>query len=280
VSADPADRRREARAPSARSLLLTVLGEFVLPRHEPVWTGALVAGLAELGVEEKSARQALARTAAEQLLEAERSGRRTRWALTDAGERLLEQGAARIYSFGRGAGAWDGRWLTLSVSVPESQRQLRHRLRTRLTWVGMGSPLPGLWVTPDAAKEPEVAAVVRELGVEAFSFVGPFGRIGEEKAVVEQAWALDDVERRYRDFLVSVQQQSARTPRDVFRAQVQLVQDWRRFPFLDPDLPRPLLPSTWPGAAAAQLFERRHAQWHSRAQAWWAELAASAATRA
>jgi phenylacetic acid degradation operon negative regulatory protein len=277
---DAEDRRREARAPSARSLLLTVLGEFVLPRHEPVWTGALVAALAEVGVEEKAARQALARTAGEGLLAAERSGRRTRWALTGAGERLLEQGAARIYSFGRSARTWDGRWLTLSVSVPESQRQLRHRLRTRLTWVGLGSPLPGLWVTPDAGKEPEVAAVVQELGVEAFSFVGPFGRIGEQKTVVEQAWALDEVERRYRDFVEQVQRESARTPRDVFRAQVQLVQDWRRFPFLDPDLPRPLLPGTWPGGAAAELFERRHAQWHARAQGYWSELTASASTRA
>src|SRR2546421_3858308 len=89
-------RRRELGAPSARSLLLTVLGEFVLPRGEPVWTQVLVDVLGRLGVEPKSARQALARTAAEGLLESDRAGRRVRWSLTEQGRRLLSDGAARI----------------------------------------------------------------------------------------------------------------------------------------------------------------------------------------
>src|SRR3954447_2002740 len=121
-------------APSARSLLLTVLGEFVHPREGRVWTGTLVEALGALGVEAKSARQALARTAAEGLLASERQGRRVRWALTADGARLLEEGTQRIYGFMREPHAWDGRWLVLTVGVPESQRQLRHRLRTKLTW--------------------------------------------------------------------------------------------------------------------------------------------------
>ena len=61
-------RRREIGSASARSLLLTVLGEFVHPRHAPVWTATLLEALGALGVEEKSARQALTRTATEGLL--------------------------------------------------------------------------------------------------------------------------------------------------------------------------------------------------------------------
>ena len=49
-------RRRELGSGSDRSLLLTVLGEFVHPGAAPVWTATLVAGLAALGVEERSAR--------------------------------------------------------------------------------------------------------------------------------------------------------------------------------------------------------------------------------
>jgi phenylacetic acid degradation operon negative regulatory protein len=279
VTVDAGARRRETGAASARSLLLTVLGEFVLPRGEPVWTGTLVSALAEVGIEEKAARQAVARTAAEDLLVAGREGRRARWALTPAGRRLLEQGARRIYGFGHDTSPWDGRWLVLSVSVPETQRQLRHRLRTRLTWAGLGSPMPGLWITPDPDKQSEVAAVVAELGVDAFTFVGEFGEVGVQKAVVEQAWALDDVERRYRSFLATVGEMTARSQRDAFRAQVGLVQEWRRFPFLDPDLPRALLPATWPGRASAELFARRHEQWHERAQAYWQQLEQAAAAR-
>ncbi len=272
-------RRRETGAASARSLLLTLLGEFVLPRGEPAWTAALVAALARVGVEEKAGRQALSRTAAEGLLVAERDGRRARWALTAEGSRLLGEGTGRIYGFGHRPPEWDGRWLVLAVSIPETQRQLRHRLRTRLTWAGLGSPLPGLWVSPDADKAKEVAAVTEDLGVDAFSFIGPLGPIGDPQQVVRDAWSLTDVERRYTDFLGNWAVDDVRSEQDAFASQVGLVQDWRRFPFLDPALPAELLPGSWPGPAAAELFRLRHDSWHARAQSHWDRLCADAALR-
>ncbi|HKQ43607.1 MAG TPA: PaaX family transcriptional regulator C-terminal domain-containing protein, partial [Pseudonocardia sp.] len=257
ASAEPFDtehpalsRRRELGATSARSLLLTVLGEFVLPRPEPVWTQTLIDVLAELGVEQKSARQALARTAAEGLLASDRSGRRVRWSLSTSGRRLLTDGAARIYGFGTRTTAWDGRWLVLLVSVPESRRQLRHRLRTRLAWAGLGSPTPGVWVTPDPAKQDEVARVIADLELTAVtsSFVGPFGTIGAERDVVAQAWDLAGIEGAYADFLAAFGSAAPATPSEVMTAQIHLVHAWRRFPFLDPSLPGELLPAGWAGA--------------------------------
>ena len=144
-------RRREVRRTSARSLLMTVLGEFVLPAGRPVWTWVLVDTLAGFGVAEKSARQALARAAAEGLLAPERVGRRTRWDLTPSAHSLLTEGARRIYDFGRGERPWDGRWLLLLISVPEAERDLRHRLRTRLSWAGFGAPRPACGSRPTPA---------------------------------------------------------------------------------------------------------------------------------
>ena len=43
-------RRREIGGASARSLLMTILGEFVLPRGGSVWTQVLVSTLALFGV--------------------------------------------------------------------------------------------------------------------------------------------------------------------------------------------------------------------------------------
>jgi phenylacetic acid degradation operon negative regulatory protein len=272
-------RRFEAGAASARSLLLTVLGEFVRPRAAPAWTGALVAGLAEAGVEEKAARQALARTAADGLLTSERAGRRVQWRLTHRGARLLTEGAERIYGFGRGLDAWDGRWLMLMVTVPEAQRQLRHRLRTRLTWAGLGSPTPGLWVTPDTGKQKEVAEVIQELGVAAFSFLGSFGAIGDERRVVREAWQLGDVEQRYAAYIDAVSAITVSSPAEAFRARVLLVQEWRRFPFLDPALPPELLPDGWPGPRAAALFHDRYESWHDAAEDYWDILSTQAGAR-
>jgi len=275
VAEHPAlSRRRELGATSARSLLLTVLGEFVLPRTEPVWTQVLLDVLGGLGVESKSARQALARTAAEGLLESDRAGRRVRWSLTAAGHRLLTDGATRIYGFGSTTHVWDGRWLVLLISVPESRRQLRHRLRTRLAWAGLGSPAPGVWLTPDPTKQDEVAEVVADLGLTGVtsSFIGPFGAIGAEQEVVAQAWDLAEVEGAYEEFLETFGPADPSGPDEVLRHQIHLVHAWRRFPFLDPQLPAALLPADWAGARAAELFTRQHQCWHASAQQHWSRL--------
>jgi phenylacetic acid degradation operon negative regulatory protein len=268
-------RRREVAADSARSLLLTVLGEFVYPRQTPVWTSVLVDALGLLGVEEKSARQSLARTSGEGLLEPSRHGRRAQWSLTDHGSRLLEEGTRRIYGFLRSEREWDGRWLVLTVAIPETQRKLRHRLRTRLTWAGLGSPAPGLWVSPDASKESEVAAVVTDLGLSehAYAWVGPTAPFADERRLVREAWSLDDVEGRYSEFITRVSSVVPVDPAEAFVQQVRLIQEWRRFPFLDPALPAALLVHEWPGLRAADTFHRQRDAWHAAAQQHWENLA-------
>ena len=277
----PTNRRREIGSASARSLLLTILGEFVHPRHASVWTTTLLEALVSVGVEEKSARQALTRTASEGLLTSTRHGRRVLWELTPAGADLLEEGTNRIYGFMRQRHPWDGHWLVLSVPIPETQRQLRHRLRTRLTWLGLGSPTPGLWVSPDAGKADAVHAVVRELGLagRAFAWSGDATGIGDEARLLADSWDLADVEDRYLGFLAEFESRTAATPADAFLAQVQMVQEWRRFPFLDPDLPGELLDHDWPGPRAAAAFHDRHGAWHRQAQAEWDRMDRAAGPR-
>jgi phenylacetic acid degradation operon negative regulatory protein len=277
----PISRRREVGGASARSLLLTILGEFALSRDEPVWTATVLEALGLFDVEQRASRQALARTRTEGLLASERHGRRTAWALTPEGIELLTEGTGRIYGFMRQPHAWDGRWLVLSVSIPETQRRLRHRLRTQLTWLGLGTPSSGLWITPDADKAPDVHRVVSGLGLDdqSFAWVGPAGGIGDEARLVEAAWDLAVVEKRYLAFLDEFDTRRSSTARDAFVAQIDLVQEWRRFPFLDPDLPRELLDHDWPGPRAATVFHERHAQWHRQAQQEWDRLQSSASGR-
>jgi phenylacetic acid degradation operon negative regulatory protein len=277
----PVSRRREIGSASARSLLLTVLGEFVHPRHSSVWTATLLESLRVLGVEEKSARQSLTRAANEGLLTSTRHGRRVLWELTSTGADLLEEGTRRIYGFMRESHAWDGRWLVLSVPIPESQRQLRHRLRTQLTWLGLGSPTSGLWVTPDASKDRAVHAVIRDLGLEprAFAWTGTASGLGDEQRLLAEAWDLAEVEDRYLEFVRAFETRLAATPAEAFVAQVEMVQEWRRFPFLDPDLPSELLDHDWPGPRAAAAFHDRHGRWHRRAQTEWDRMDQAAGPR-
>jgi len=271
-------RRREVGEASARSLLMTVLGEYVLPRGEPVWTAALVRALGLLRVTEKSARQALSRSAAEGWVSPTRHGRRVRWDLTEPGRTLLTDGARRIYSFGRTGPGWDGRWLLVLVSVPDSKRDLRHQLRTRLAWAGFGALSAGVWVCPDVAREAEAREIVARLGLAdaALSFVGDYGAVGAQESLLRQAWDLDTVGRRYQQFIDSFADLRPETGDELLAAQTRLVHAWRRFPFLDPQLPAGLLPGHWPGTTAARLFHARHDAWQAGARQRWAELLAEA----
>jgi phenylacetic acid degradation operon negative regulatory protein len=268
-------RRQELGAASARSLLLTVLGEFVLPEGRAVWTATLIDLLGGLDVAEKAARQAIMRTADSGWIEPSRVGRETRWSLTAAGTRLLREGSERIYGFAAEQRPWDGRWLVMTIGVPENNRTLRQRLRTRLGWTGLGSINATTWVTPRIDREPEACEVLDELGLvaESWSFVATAGQLGDERSLARTAWDLDAIERRYEDFIDLVGRPRPRTDRQALLAQVRLVQEWRRFPLLDPGLPRELLPPRWSGNRAAEVFRERHAAWAQRARAAWAQLA-------
>ena len=198
-------RRRSVGAPAARSLLLTILGEFVLPRGEAVWQETLVAALVSVGYSEQAARQALARSVRDGWLSTERLGRRSRVSLSDRAAGFLATGAARIYSFGE-PWDWDERWLVLILRVPEARREVRHVLRTRLAWAGLGSLGGGVWLTPHVEREAELASVIaEEPAAEATSFVASLGALGQADDVVAAAWDLEAVREHYDAFIEDFQ---------------------------------------------------------------------------
>jgi phenylacetic acid degradation operon negative regulatory protein len=259
----------QVRRRSARSMLLTVLGEYVLPTADGVWQETLVGALNTLDYTPQAARQALARSVTGGWLRTERHGRRARVHLTGEAREMLSTGAERIYSFGA-PWEWDGRWLLVVVRVPEERRDVRHLIRSRLAWAGFGSLGNGLWITPHAEREAEVR---RDLpAAELLSFRAEFGSIGDPAKVVADAWDLDDVAARYREFIARFERLRPATPRDAFRAQTELVHAWRKFPFLDPDLPPEVLPAGWPRSRAQRVFAERHAEWGSPAGEWFESL--------
>ncbi len=263
-------RRRALGVPSARSLLFTVLGEYVLPRGGRVWSHTLVTALRALGVEEKSARQAMARTAADGWLVREQVGRRARWKLSDAADELLRTGAERIYTFGGSQEHWDGRWIVLVCEAAETSRDVRQRLRTGLSWAGFGSLRPGVWIAAHAEREDEARRVLEELGLGAgaFSFVAEAGSIGADSDLAASCWDLDALEARYEEFIDAFATLRPKGAEATFEATTMLVHEWRKFPFLDPGLPTRLLPHRWTGDVAHDLFHARHAAWSPRAGEW------------
>jgi phenylacetic acid degradation operon negative regulatory protein len=274
---DPGLSGRRDRGPkTARGLLFTVLGELVLRSGGTAWTSALIDVLGRVGVEEKATRQALMRTAADGWLSAERAGRRTCWRLTASAEQMLTEGTERIYGFTATRRAWNGTWLLVLVRVPEADRPARHRLRTRLTWAGFGSPAPGVWLSPDTGRQAEAERALDGAGLLADSqiFRAEYASGGELAAMARAAWDLDQIEQRYEGFLAGFASPAAPDP---LARLVELVHAWRQFPWIDPVLPPELLPDPWRGSVAARLFGQRHAQLAASAAAEWQRIMRAAA---
>jgi phenylacetic acid degradation operon negative regulatory protein len=76
---------------------------------------------------------------------------------------------------------------------------------------------------------------------------------------------LDALALAYQDFIALA---SAPVP-DPLVGVIELVHAWRRFPFIDPELPAELLPEPWAGARAAALFAARHTSWANPARTAW-----------
>ena len=265
-------RRHAAGTESARSVLFTVLGELVLPTGGEAWTSAFIDVLGRLGIEEKAARQALMRTAADNWLSSERVGRRTVWRLTPAAERLLRDGTERIFSFTAVAGDWDGRWTIVIARTPETERAARHMVRTRLRWAGFGAVSPGVWISPRRDRAAEVRQILDEAQLpDGYLFTAEYQGGGTLTAMVEHAWDLAGLAAGYEEFITEFSQPAGADPLALV---IDLVHAWRRFPWIDPGLPAQFLPVPWSGTAAAELFTRLHAERADDAIGAWQQLIA------
>ena len=146
------------------------------------------------------------RTAADGWLAAERVGRRTRWRLTPAAERLLTDGTERIFSFSAIAEGWDGRWTLLLARVPETDRAGRHLLRSRLAWSGFRQLRARGVAEPAHRSGPPRCSGCwpRPAWPDAQLFLAEHHGDGSLSALVRPVLGPGLLDRHYRDFIAGV----------------------------------------------------------------------------
>lgn len=259
-----------------QDLVFTLYGEFLLRRDLPVWVGSLIALLEPLGLTAGGVRTVLSRMTTKGWLRAERRGRRSYYALSERGRRLLEEGEARIYR-PEHAAEWDGRWVLLAYSIPEELRWARDRLRERLLWLGFGSLGNGLWISPYDVVD-RVGEIGEELGVMAHLevFRSEHRGFSDQRRLVSQCWDLPAINVGYEGFITrhlapfrALKADPASVAgMDAYVRRFELVHEYREFPMLDPFLPRPLQPGDWAGECALALFQAYHALLSGPSDAW------------
>jgi phenylacetic acid degradation operon negative regulatory protein len=166
---------------------------------------------------------------------------------------------------------WDGCWCIVALSVPEVRRDIRDRLRKELTWLGFGSPSPGMYVSPHD-HQLAVERLAEEL--DALEFLHVFRastvRPADPRELVTRAWPeLATLNRRYGAFYqrfsetLEVNRRAVADGRlsdeQAFRTRFELASEFRHCLYADPDLPPALAPRGWRGQDARRLFHELHA---------------------
>ncbi len=236
-----------------RSLLMTFFGAFLRRLGGWIAVADLVALMGDLGLDEQAVRSAVSRLKRRGVIAPERRAGAAGYRLTPRGDAILEAGDARI--FGRD-GMGEDEWLLVVFSIPEARRALRHKLRTRLQWLGLGTVAAGVWIAP-ARAEAEVRRVVSELALEGHVELFRGRHLGDRDAV-SAWWDLTAIAGEYRAYVKAwepaLDGARPRTDAAAFAGHVGQLDAWRRIPFHDPGLPAAVLPDDWPGAHAWAVF--------------------------
>lgn len=261
VEAAGVDLPRSQSGSPPQHLLVTFLADYCLRRSARLPSAALVTLTGDFGVTITSARAALSRLARRGVVEQTRQGRRTSYALSADAAAVLTRGSRRLAAFAGDAEDWDGQWTVVAFSMPEDRRDARHLLRSRLRWQGFAPLYDGMWVSPRAGAA-EAAEVVEGLGVPAVTVLraGEVVPAGPGTRLPLQAWDLDEIAAQYQEFLDRWSPVVERLRRgdvgagEALVVRTRIMDTYRRFPSLDPQLPMRLMPDGWPREQARALF--------------------------
>ena len=249
----------------ANSLLVTVYGDVMAQRGQAVWLGSLIQ-LADLfGLSARLVRTSAFRLTADDWLTCARLGRRSYYALTDAGLQRVQHAERRIYDFK--LHEWDGRWTLVMVAagLPAS---VRLHLKRELRWEGFGELSPNVLAHPHAS-HPSLKDIIRTAGAVDQIMVLSAESIADYspkplQTVMHATFKLEQVEAAFRQFVTRfepmLQQAINSSPAEAFFVRTLLIHEYRKVLLRDPNLPQALLPANWSGFRARQLCEALYGQ--------------------
>ncbi|TQJ56314.1 MULTISPECIES: PaaX family transcriptional regulator [Streptomyces] len=250
--------------PAPRSLIVTLYGAYGRFAPGPVPVAELIRLLAAVGVDAPSVRSSVSRLKRRGLLLPARTAQGAAgYELSDEARQLLDDGDRRIYAT---APPPDEGWVLAVFSVPESERQKRHVLRSRLAGLGFGTAAPGVWIAP-ARLYDETRHTLRRLHLDPYVDLFRGEHLGFSPTVesVARWWDLAAIAKEHETFLDGHErvlhawrQRPDTPPEEAYRDYLLALDSWRHLPYTDPGLPARLLPEDWPGTRSAAVFRGLH----------------------
>ena len=186
--------------PAPRQLILTLYGLYARDEHNWLSVSAVVRLMGDLGVDSAGVRSSISRLKRRGVLQAMKMDGAAGYALSDDALELLREGDVRIFSRQRAVES-DGLVMVV-FSIPESERDKRHQLRSTLVSMGFGTVSPGVWVAPGLLHD-EVARTLEHQGLAPFVdlFRARYDGFGSLRDRVGEWWDLPAIEKEYAEFL-------------------------------------------------------------------------------
>ncbi|MGW7237486.1 PaaX family transcriptional regulator [Streptomyces sp. NPDC054804] len=247
-----------------RSLIVTLYGAYGRFLPGPVPVAELIRLLAAVGVDAPSVRSSVSRLKRRGLLAPARTAQGAAgYELSGEARQLLDDGDRRVYA---AAPPEDAGWVLAVFSVPESERQKRHVLRSRLAGLGFGTAAPGVWIAPARLFE-ETRHTLRRLGLDPYVdfFRGDHLGFAPTTEAVARWWDLTAIAKAHEQFLDDHEpvlrgweHRTDTPPEGAYHDYLLALDSWRHLPYTDPGLPTSLLPADWPGTRSAAVFRALH----------------------
>jgi phenylacetic acid degradation operon negative regulatory protein len=247
--------------PAPRALIFTVFGLCVRDLGGWIGVGRLIELMSHVGIDAPAVRSSVSRLKKRGILVGERRDGVAGYALSEYAESVLAEGDRRIFLREQ---PQDADWVLAVFSVPESERDKRHALRARLSWLGFATISSGTWIAPAHVADDTRLVLARD-GLERYVelFHADHLGFGDVESLVARWWDLRSIDGRYRAFVADSQPvlrrwqdggPGAGSAEAAFADYVRILTAWRQLPYLDPGLPPALLPADWAGVDAARLF--------------------------
>ena len=228
----------------------------------------------ECGIAVETVRSCLRRLIAEGLFDRDGEGREAVFHATAAGRAQLDVTQQRhllAYAQDAAGRGWDRRWRLVSFAIPEARRSARDEFRDHLLALGGAALQPGVYVSPHRW-EADIHAEAARLGISENVVTAStddlvVGGEVDPRAIVARLWPIDELARRYRDFidtyrgvpdqLEAMRRRGERISEHDFLAGVlHLAIRFNACFESDPLLPPELLPRPWPGREARDVLAR------------------------
>lgn len=250
-----------------RGLMFTLFGEYIQHYGGEIWIGSLIRLMSHFGLSESSCRGATLRMVQQGFIQARKIGNKSYYSLTEKGKRTVFDGVSRVYSAPNTK--WDGKWRIFTYSIPEEMRELRNQLRKDLSWLGFGAISNGVWATPNPI-EKQVMEMVQEHHLNDYSilFTSSSFVSHDDQDIIHKGWDLDQIEERHADFIERYKGKFEQLKEDAWNSKLtdnqcfidrtELVHEYRKFLFFDPNFPADFLPHDWIGFRARELFFNIH----------------------